>query len=90
MAPPLKQQKLDVSYLEQRTSKQDTRKKELTDTLGDLHLLQVSKKTKFVSGPNELQAHRAHAMESHLRLVIKNGCGWAKAASRQQRPMDLP
>ncbi len=82
MAPPLKRQKLDVSYLEQRTSKQDARKKELTDALGDLHSLRVSKKTKFVSGPNGLQARRAHAMESHLRLVIKNGCGWAKAAKQ--------
>ena len=79
-APPLKWQKLDVSYLEQRTSKQDVRKKELTDTLSDLHSLQVSKKTKFVLGPNGLQAHHAHAMESHLQLVIKNGCGWAKVA----------
>jgi hypothetical protein len=81
-APPLKWRKLDVSYLEQQTSKQDARKKELTDALGDLHSLRVSKKTKFVSGPNGLQACCAHAMESHLQLVIKNGCSWAKAAKQ--------
>jgi hypothetical protein len=71
-----------VLCLEQWTSKQDARKKELTDALGDLHSLLVSKKINFVSGPNGLQVCRAHAMESHLRLVVKNGCGWAKGVKQ--------
>jgi len=58
------------------------RKKELTDALGDLHSMLVSKKTKFVLGPNGLQARHAHAMESHLQLVVKNGCGWAKVVKQ--------
>jgi hypothetical protein len=81
-APPLKRRKLDVSCLEQRKAKQDERMKELTEALGDIHCLLVSKKTKFASGPNGLQARRARAMESHLRLVIKNGQGWAQAAKQ--------
>jgi len=58
------------------------RKKELTDALGDLHSMLVSKKTKFVLGPNGLQARHAHAMESHLQLVVKNGCGWVKVVKQ--------
>jgi hypothetical protein len=56
--------------------------KELTKALDNLHSLLVSKKTKFLLGPNGLQAYCAHAMESHLWLVIKSSCGWAKAAKQ--------
>ena len=56
--------------------------KELMTALNDLHSLLVSKKTKFLSGLNGLQAHCAHAMESHLWLFIKSGYSWAKAAKQ--------
>jgi hypothetical protein len=42
--------------------------------LKDLKKLLKSKKTLFVAGPNGLQAQRVAAMETHLRLVIANGC----------------
>jgi hypothetical protein len=81
-APPLKWQKLDVLCLEQWKIKQDTRMKELMEALDDLHSLLVLKKTNFVLGPNGLQACHARAIESHPQLVIKNGCGWTKAAKQ--------
>ena len=65
-ASSLKRRKLEISCIEQQKAKQDARAKELRTALDDLHSLLVSKKTKFVSGPHELQARRARAMESHL------------------------
>ena len=72
----------NTSYLEQQKARQNMRMKELTTALDDLHSLLVSKKTKFLSGPNGLQARHAHAMESHLRLFIKSSYSWAKAAKQ--------
>ena len=41
--------------------------------LKDLQKKLQSKKTKFVSGPNGLQAHQVKVIETHLRLIVTNG-----------------
>lgn len=82
MAPLMKRRKLDVPYRESRRREKEKRVDILVDALDDLHKLLVSKRTKFISGPNGLQARRARAMESHLRLVIRNGLGWTEAAKQ--------
>ena len=71
--PPLKRRKLDVSYRVQRAEKRAARILDFTAALKDIDKMIRSKKTKFVSGPHGLQARRALAIRSHLRLVVKNG-----------------
>ena len=44
---------------------------EFTATLKDIDKLIRSKKTKFISGPQGLQAHQALAIRSHLQLLVK-------------------
>jgi hypothetical protein len=44
----------------------------LTKALADMEKLLKSKKTEFVAGPRGLQARRALAIQSHLKLVVSN------------------
>ena len=54
--PPLKHQKLDVPYCVQRAKKHAVHISEYTAALKDIDKLIRSKKTKFISGPQGLQA----------------------------------
>ena len=69
---PLKRRKLDVPYRIQRAEKHAARILDFTAALKDIDKMIRSKKTKFLSGPHGLQARRAFAIRSHLRLVVKN------------------
>lgn len=68
-----KQHRLDVPYWDQRKRKQEATAKEGLKALVDLEKLMKSKKIEFVGGIRGLQARQTNAIESHLRLVIKNG-----------------
>jgi hypothetical protein len=70
--PPLKRQKLEVSYREQRNRKRIKRMASLATALKDIDCLIKSKKTKYESGPQGLQARRALTIQSYLRIVVKN------------------
>ena len=50
--------------------------------LKDLQKKLQSKKTKFVSGPNGLQAHQVKVIETHLRLIVTNGQKTQDASER--------
>jgi hypothetical protein len=54
---PLKHQKLDVPYCIQCAEKHAVHISEFTAALKDIDKLIRSKKTKFISGPQGLQAH---------------------------------
>ena len=69
--PPLKRRKLEVSYRDQRILKHDARMSSHTKALQDIEHLIKSKKTVYVSGPQGLQARRTLAIQSHLRIVVK-------------------
>jgi hypothetical protein len=70
---PRKCQKLEVPYHEQRKQKQA----ELEHAYKDIMKHLKSKKTVFVGGPRGLQACRAHTIEVHLMLVVKNKQTWS-------------
>jgi hypothetical protein len=69
---PLKRHKPEVSYREQRNQKRSEHMASLTTALKDIDYLIKSKKTKYLSGPQGLQARRTLAIQSHLRIVVKN------------------
>jgi hypothetical protein len=71
--PKLKRRKLDIPYREQRQLRSKERLDEFRSAYTDIQKLNKAKKTKFVGGLQGLQARRAHAMESALALVVKNG-----------------
>ena len=73
VAPPRKRQRREIPYRTERIAKRERRQQEFRDALKDLQKLMKSKKTCYVAGANGLQARRTAAMETHLRLVIKNG-----------------
>ena len=73
VAPPRKCQRKEIPYWTERVVKREKRQKEFKEALTDLKKLTKSKKTCYVAGPNGLQACRTAAMETHLRLIIKNG-----------------
>jgi hypothetical protein len=77
-----KRQKLDVPYREQRKQLRIRQLEEKTRALADLEKLLKSKKTTFVGGEQGLQARRAHAIASHLRMVVQNGRQWTDASER--------
>ncbi|KAJ8580330.1 hypothetical protein M405DRAFT_890518, partial [Rhizopogon salebrosus TDB-379] len=77
-----KRQKLDVPYREQRKQLRIRQLEEKTRALTDLEKLLKSKKTTFVGGEQGLQARRAHAIASHLRMVVQNGRQWTDASER--------
>ena len=70
--PPLKRRKLDVPYRVQHAKKHAVHISQFTAALKDIDKLIQSKKTKFISGPQGLQARRALVIRSHLQLVVKN------------------
>ena len=84
--PKLKRRKLDVPYHEQRRLLRNKRKSDELDEFQsaytDIQKLNKAKKTKFVGGLQGLQARRAHAMESALALVVKNGRHLIDASQR--------
>jgi len=69
---PLKQRKLEVSYCKQHNRKRIKHMTSLATALKDIDHLIKSKKTKYESGPQGLQAHCTLAIQSHLRIVVKN------------------
>jgi hypothetical protein len=71
--PARKRQRREVPYRIERLEKRKKRQAEVKDALKDLQKLLQSKKTRFVAGPNGLQARRTAAIETHLRLIIANG-----------------
>jgi hypothetical protein len=48
--------------------------------LPDIEKLLKSQKTTYIGGAQGLQACRAHAIESHLKMVVRNGRQWADAS----------
>lgn len=78
-APPRKKQKLGVPYRVQRAQRSEAHKQRKAaklaawqEALADIQKLFKSKRTNFVSGDQGLQAKRAKAIETHLRLVLQN------------------
>lgn len=69
---PLKWRKLKVSYHEQCNQKRTKHMTSLATALKDIDHLIKSKKTKYLSGLQGLQAHQTLAIQSHLRIVVKN------------------
>ena len=65
VAPPLKWCRLDIPYCMQHKLKWG-------EALVAIDNLLASKKTKFISGPQGLQAHRTLANQSHLWIVVKS------------------
>jgi len=82
IAPPLKRQKLAVSYREQRKQCRKQRVEEYRKALTDINKLLLSKKTIFVAGTQGLQARRIRAIASHLKMVVQNGRKWEGASER--------
>ena len=71
--PPLKRRRLDVSYQKARQDARKARCLLLQQGLVDIEKLIGSKKTKFETGREGLQARRARAIQSYLFMVVKNG-----------------
>jgi hypothetical protein len=79
--PPLKRPcRLEIPFLTQREDVKAERRKEMEAALSAIQKLLASKKTKLVSGPHGLQAHRTIAIEIHLRLVLKSGRSFIRAS----------
>ena len=72
VAPPLKQRRLDIPYCTQRKLKQDEQMLKWGEALVTIDKLLASKKTKFISGPQGLQACCTLAIQSHLQIVVKS------------------
>ncbi|KAF8055963.1 hypothetical protein FPV67DRAFT_1384425, partial [Lyophyllum atratum] len=71
--PPLKRRCLEVPVRTQRERNKAEKRKKLDNALSDVQKLLKSKKTKFEGGPSGLQAYRTLAIQSLLRMSIKNG-----------------
>jgi hypothetical protein len=69
---PLKQHCLDIPYCMQRKLKQEERMLKWGEALVAIDKLLASKKTKFISRPQGLQACHILAIQSHLQIVVKN------------------
>jgi hypothetical protein len=80
--PHTKQQRLEVPYRVQCKQRQEKRHEELEQAFHDIEKLLLSAKTRFSGGQNGLQACRACAIQSHLRLVTKQQRGFVDAAER--------
>jgi len=78
---PRKRRKLDVPYRDQRKGRQEAAAAAQSEALADLEKLLKSKKTEFVGGIRGLQARQTYAIESHLRLVVKNGRSFSMDAA---------
>jgi hypothetical protein len=72
VVPPPKRRRLDIPYRTQRKLKRQERMLKWKDALIAVERLLKSKKTKFISGLQGLQARRTFAIQSHLRIVVKN------------------
>ena len=62
----LKSLRLDIPYRTARVVLREQRTNRWKAALTDIQRLLVSKNTKFVAGPNSLQARRTRAVETHL------------------------
>jgi hypothetical protein len=56
IAPPRKRQRREILYRTERIAKREKREREVEDALKDLQKLMKSKKTRYVAGPDGLQA----------------------------------
>ncbi|KAG0704004.1 hypothetical protein DFH29DRAFT_802522 [Suillus ampliporus] len=81
-APPLKRRKLDVPYRVERAEKRKQQLDDLAAALRDIEKVILSKKTQFAGGIHGLQAKRAHTVQSHLALVVRNGQNFTDASQR--------
>ncbi|KAG6875696.1 hypothetical protein C0993_007958 [Termitomyces sp. T159_Od127] len=73
VAPPLKRRCLEVPVRTQRERSHKEKVKQLNKALADLEKFNKSKKTTFAGGTKGLQAVCTLAMQSFLRMVVKNG-----------------
>jgi hypothetical protein len=64
--------KLDIPAHTARLVAQEHRAKTLQSGLQDIEKLIASKRTAFDAGQNSLQAYQAHAIQSHLQMVVWN------------------
>ncbi|KAH6905764.1 hypothetical protein BKA70DRAFT_1499841 [Coprinopsis sp. MPI-PUGE-AT-0042] len=78
--PPLKRRKLDIPVRKEAEMKQKAELERLERGLKEISKLILSKKAKFVGGPNGLQATRAHAIRSFLTMMVKNGQSWLEGS----------
>lgn len=69
--PPAKRTKTD-STRAIRLQARAARRKELVLALNNIETMISSKRTVFSAGHNGLQSYRAHAIQSHLRMVVNN------------------
>ncbi|KIK43232.1 hypothetical protein CY34DRAFT_106542, partial [Suillus luteus UH-Slu-Lm8-n1] len=81
-APPLKRRKLDVPYRVERAKKRKRQLDDLAAALRNIEKVILSKKTQFAGGIHGLQAKRAHTVQSHLLLVVRNGRNFTDASQR--------
>lgn len=80
MALPLKHRKLDVPYRVERAEKRKRQLDDLAAALQDIEKVILLKKTQFAGGIHGLQAKRAHTIQSHLLLVVRNGRNFTDAS----------
>ncbi|KAL1689942.1 hypothetical protein GGG16DRAFT_34693, partial [Schizophyllum commune] len=73
LAPARKRRKLEVPARVARQKRREERAKELKAGLIAIEKLIRSKWDVFQAGDASLQAYRARAIESHLRMVVNNG-----------------
>lgn len=79
---PLKRRKHDIPVRKAIQQKSQERRKERERALESIEKLIRSKKTKFDGGPTGLQSYRARAIESHLRMVVRDHVPSILAARR--------
>ncbi|KIL55377.1 hypothetical protein M378DRAFT_90974 [Amanita muscaria Koide BX008] len=71
-APPLKRRRLDIPARVKIRKAREERQKKLVLALQDIEKLIKSKQDIFEAGQNGLQAYRARAIQSYLRMVVHN------------------
>ena len=72
-APPLKRRRHDIPVRSAERQKRECHKQDLEKALADIRKVLLSKKVQFEGGPNGLQAHQAHAIQSFLTMTVKHG-----------------
>ncbi|KAH8828793.1 hypothetical protein DL96DRAFT_1695984 [Flagelloscypha sp. PMI_526] len=70
--PPQKRHCLDIPARETKANMKALHATHQSEALADIKKLIASKKTQWVAGHTGLQATRARAIESHLRMMVKN------------------
>ncbi|KAH7890045.1 hypothetical protein F5I97DRAFT_1934816 [Phlebopus sp. FC_14] len=72
--------RLEVPFQEQRAIRQKEQTEGMNTALQDMKKVIKSKKMNFVGGPSGLQVKRTCTIQSHLALVIWNGCKFVNAS----------